>query len=109
MTLIIEFSDRVVERLINRLHAVAQNVLETDQEWKLQSAAFGLLQNVGQINSRSGFLQRRGNDVPGFIDVKIFRAPPINVIKIARRLNIPGFGTVRGVSHWFVMFKTSAL
>ena len=44
------------------------------------------------LHRRAGGLERCGDHVPGFIDVEIFRAPALDVVKIAGSLNVPGSG-----------------
>ncbi len=87
--LIIELGDGGGEGLVDRLHAVAQNILEADEHRKLQSPAPGLLDHVSQIHHRPIFAQRHGDDVPGLIDVEVWRAPTIDVVKGARGLDVP--------------------
>ena len=50
--------------------------------------ALRLLDHVGQIHRRAGFLQRHGDDVAGVVDVKILRAPAMDVVKRARRFDV---------------------
>ena len=84
--LIIEFRDGSLEGLVDRLDAVPQNILEADEQRKFQPAAFRLLEDVREIHRRAGFLQRRGDDVPGVVDVKILRAPAVDVVKARGRI-----------------------
>ena len=88
--LIIELGDGGGEGLVDRLDAVAQNILEADQHRKLQAPPLGLLDHVRQIHHRAIFAQGHGDDVPGLIDVEVLRAPTIDVVKSARRLDVPG-------------------
>ena len=75
--LIIELGNGRRESLVDRLHPVAQNVLEADEHGKFQSAPLRLLDDIGHIHHRAIFAQGHGDDVPGIIDVEILRAPPV--------------------------------
>ena len=90
LALVIELGDGVAEGQVDGLDAVAQDVLESDQQRELQPARLGLLDHIGQVHRRAGILQRLGHDVPGFVDVKVLRAPAMDVVQIARRLDVPG-------------------
>ena len=74
LALVIELGDRVAERQVDRLHPVAQDVLEPDQHRELQPAAFGLLDDIGQVHRGAGFAQRAGHDVPASLMSK-YSAP----------------------------------
>ena len=87
--LIIELGDGVAESQVDGLDAVPQDVLKPDQHRKLQPARFGFFDHVGQVHRRAGVPQRLGDDVPGFIDVEVLRAPTMNVIQIPSGLDIP--------------------
>src|SRR5437764_411178 len=80
--LVIEFGDGAAESFIDGLNAMAKDVLEADEQRKLQPARFGLFDHVAELNGGAGFLQRRGHDVAGFINVKIFRAPTVDVVRL---------------------------
>ena len=68
---------------------MAQNILETNQERKLQAARLRLLRNISKVHRNSAFLQRTSHHVPFVIDVEIFRAPSVDVIKSAGGLDSP--------------------
>ena len=90
LALVIELGDGVAERQVDGLHAVAQDVLESDQQRELQPARLGLLDDIGQVHRRAGIAQGLGHNVPGLVDVKVFRAPAMNVVQVASRLDVPG-------------------
>ena len=48
-----------------------------------------LLDDVRKIHGGAGFLQRMRDHVAGLVDVKIFRAPALDVVKRARRIDVP--------------------
>ena len=66
-----------------------QNVLKPDEQRKFQPARPGLLGHVRQIDRHARVLQRTRHDVAGLVDVEILRAPAVNVVKGARRVNVP--------------------
>src|SRR5690349_17765209 len=94
-SLIVEFGDGVAKGLVDGLDAMPENVLEADEQRQFEPACPGLFDDIVQIHRGAGFLLGRGNDVPGFVDVEIFRAPAVDVVKTARRLDVPGARAVR--------------
>ena len=66
---------------------------------KLQPAPLRLLDHVGDVHRRARLLQRLGDDMPGLVDVEIIRAPAMDVVEIARRLDVPRRRGVRGIAH----------
>jgi len=66
-----------------------QNVLETDQQRELQSPALCLFDDVVDLDARASFLQRAGDNAPSLVDVEVLRAPALDVIQVARGLNVP--------------------
>ena len=68
---------------------MAENILETNENGKLQTASFGLFHNVGDVHVDAAIMQRPSHNVTLVIDVEIFRAPAIDVIQRARRLYAP--------------------
>ena len=90
--LVIELGDGAAEGQVDGLDAVAQDVLEPDQHRELQPARLGLLDDVGQVHRRAGVPQRLGDDVPGFVDVEVLRAPAMNVVQVS---GVPGCPTAR--------------
>ncbi len=99
LSLIIELRDGTLERLVQRLDAVAQNVLEPDEQRKLQPARLRLLDHIGQIHRHARVLQRPRHDVSGVVDVVILRAPAMDVVKRARRLDVPRRRRVLCIAH----------
>lgn len=93
--LVVVFRDGRLERLVERLHAMAQNILEPNQQRELQSAPARFLDHVRNIHHRPRFLKGLGNHVACFIDVKIAGAPAVDVKQFSGGLNIPA---VRGHS-----------
>src|SRR2546425_10180859 len=82
------------ERFVDRLDPVAKDVLKADEQRKFQAARFGLLDHIREIHRRAGLLQRHRDDVAPGVDVEIFRAPTVDVVKTARGLDVPGLGAV---------------
>src|SRR5581483_4813481 len=99
VALVVELGDRIAEGDIDGLDAMAKDVLETDQHGELQPAGFGLLDDVGDVDLRAGFLERAGNHVAGVVDIEIFRAPAMDVVQVAGGLKVPGLRGVRRISH----------
>ena len=102
-SLIIEFRDGILERLVDGLDAMPQNILKPDEQRKFQPAAFRLLDHVREIHRRARVLQRRGDDVAGVVDVKILRAPALDVVKRAGGFDVPRAARRRSdcSSQWF--------
>ena len=104
LALVIEFRDGIAKRQVDGLDAMPQNVLKADEQRKLQPAPLRLLDHVRDVHRRAGILQRLGDDVPGVVDVEIFRAPAMDVVKRARRLDVPRWRRcVSRIAHleWF--------
>jgi len=103
LALEIIFGDGILEGLVDGLHAMAQDVLKADEQRELQAAALRLFQHVGEVHTGARLLQRRGGDVPGFVDVEILRTPARNVVKRAGIFDAPGRRVVSCVAHlnWF--------
>ena len=55
-SLIIEFRDRISERLVNGLDAMTQNILKPDQHRKFQPARLRFLNDIRDVNVRAGVL-----------------------------------------------------
>ena len=102
-SLVIEFRDGILKRLVDGLDAVPQNILEPDEQRKFQPAPLRLLDHVGEIHGRARVLQRLGDDVTGVVDVKIFRAPALDVVKRAGGFDAPRLARRRSdcSSQWF--------
>jgi hypothetical protein len=82
LALVIEFRDGIAKRQVDGLDAVPQNVLKPDEQRKFQPAPLGLLDHVRDVHRRAGFLQwRMRHHVAGVVDVKILRAPAMDVVK----------------------------
>ena len=105
LALVIELGDRVAEGQVDRLHPVAQDVLESNQQRELQPAPLRLLDHIRQVHRRAGIAQRLGHDVPRFVDVEVFGAPAMNVVQIARGLDVPRLAAIGRVAH-FHYFRT---
>src|ERR1043166_986011 len=97
--LVIELGDRVAEGQVDRLDAIAQNILKADQHRELQVARLRLLDHVAQIHCSSAVAQRFGLHAPGVVDVEVFRAPELDAIEVARVLNGPGAAGVEKIAH----------
>ena len=87
--MVIVFGNGRAKRLVDGLHPVTQDVLKPDEQREFQAARLGLLDHVGQIHRHAAVLLRHGYDVPRLVDVVILRAPAMNVVQIARRLDVP--------------------
>ena len=88
-SLIIKFRDGILKRLVDGLDAMAKNILEADEQRKFQPATLRLLDHVGDVHGRARVLQRLGDDVAGVVDVKILRAPALDVVKRAGGFDAP--------------------
>ncbi len=95
----IKFRDGVLKRLVDGLDAVAQNILKADEQRKFQPAAFRLLDHVGEVHRRARVLQRLGDDMAGVVDVKILRAPALDVVKRAGGFDVPRLRVVVRIAH----------
>ncbi len=97
--MITELGDGIAKRQIQRFDAVPQNVLKPDEQRKFQSAALGLFNHVRKVHRRAGVLQRSRHNVPGLVDVVILRAPAMNVVKRARRFDVPRLRRIIWIAH----------
>ncbi len=90
---------------------MAQDVLESNQQRKLQPAPLRLFDNIRQVHRRAGIAQRHGHDVPGLVNVKVFSAPTTNVVQITSRLDVPGLVAISRVArfHHFRTMRTIEL
>ena len=78
---------------------MAQNVLKPDEQRKLQPARPGLLGHIRQIHRHARVLQGPRHNMPGVVDVEILRAPALDVIKRARRFDVPRLRRVIWIAH----------
>ena len=99
MALVIKFGDRTLKCLVNGLDAMAQNILKADEQGEFQAPRLGLLNHVGQVHGSTCFLQRMRHDATGIVDVKILRAPALDVIKRAGRIYGPRQRSVTRMVH----------
>ncbi len=97
--LVIELGDRVAEREVDGLDAMAEDVLKTDEDRKFQITALGFLDDIVEIDRCAGFLLRGGHHASGLVDIEIFRAPALDVVHAASGLEIPGSLAVGRVTH----------
>jgi crotonobetainyl-CoA:carnitine CoA-transferase CaiB-like acyl-CoA transferase len=74
----------------------------------IEPAPPGLLNDVGNVHRHARLLQGPGDDVAGFVDVEILRAPAMDVVEVAGRLDVPRPGGVGRIAH-LVCFKSNAL
>jgi hypothetical protein len=107
LAFVIELGDGVAESLVDGLDAVTEDVLKADEQGKLEAASLGFLNDIGDIDAGTSILQRRDRDVALLVDIEIFRAPTINVVKRARRLDVPWTGSVLLIAH-FLRCKSRA-
>src|SRR5206468_12239441 len=78
------------EGQVYRFDSMAQDVLETNEQRKFQATGLGLFDHVVDLNAGPVFLERSRDHVPRFVDVEVFRTPALDVIQIARVLDVPG-------------------
>ena len=98
LALKIKFRDGALKRLVNRLNAMPQNILKANEQWKFQPATFGFFNDVRDVHARARVLQGFGDDVAGVVDVKILRAPALDVVEVARGINVPRRVVIR-IAH----------
>ena len=103
--LVAGLGDGTAERLIDGLDAMPQNILEADQQRKFQPARLGLLDYVRDVHRRARVLQRLGDDVAGVVDVKILRAPALDVVKRRAPLRCPTAARWRRLNCSFQCFR----
>jgi hypothetical protein len=107
-TLVAKLGDGIAEGEVDGFHAMAKDVLETNKQRESQSAPGCLFDHIGEVHRNAALLQRRGHDVTGFVDVEVFRTPAVNIVKIARRRDIPRRAGVGRIAHRMCC-KSSAL
>ena len=91
LTAIAEFRDRVLKCEIDRLDAVAKQILEPNDEWKTQSARARLVYDFKNGDAAAIFLKGFGNDIAFGVDSEITAAPTIDIISCDRGLDVPVF------------------
>jgi uncharacterized protein len=91
LTAVAELIDRVLKCDIDRLDAVTKQILETDHEWKTESAGPGLVNYFEKVNAAAIFLKRLGNYVAFGIYREITAAPTVNIVSRDRGLDVPVF------------------
>src|SRR5438067_2499327 len=70
---------------------MAKQILETDDEWKTESAGAGLVYNFEKGNAAAIFLERLGNNVAFGIYREITAAPTVNIVSRDCGLDVPVF------------------
>src|SRR5436190_860625 len=78
---VVVLGDGTGECAIEVLHAVAQQVLEADQQRRVEIERLRLAQGVDDRNGHAVFLQRRDGHVAVGVDVEIPRAPAVDHVE----------------------------
>src|SRR5207245_10354232 len=81
VSLIAELLDRIPESKVHRFHPVPKNILKSNQQRKSQHTPLGLLDHIAQIDMRASLLQWPCDNMPGFVDIEVLRAPILNTIE----------------------------
>ena len=88
--------DGALKALVQFHHAVAQDILKPHQHGKAQPARPRLLDQFIHVHLAARVAPRRDGDVPGGIDVEVFRAPAANLVGLQRAFLVPRRGGGRG-------------
>ena len=94
--LVARFRDGGGERLVDRLHPVAQEILEAQDQRKSEPAGFGVLDDVHHIDFRGGIPRGQDLNIALFVDRKIARSPAIDIVEGDGGGNVPGWLHWRG-------------
>ena len=105
--LVIKFGDGAAKRQIDRLDPVSEDVLESDQNRKLQPARLGFFDDVGEIDRGPGIPLWLGGDSTGFADIEVTGAPPVNAVQIPSLLDIPRLAGLARVAHFVTTNRTA--
>jgi hypothetical protein len=92
--LVARFRDRGGECLVDRLHPVAQEILEAQHQRKSEPALFGIRDHIHQIDFRVGGSRRLDLNIALLVDRKIARPPAVDIVEGN------GGGNVPGRLHW---------
>ncbi len=91
LALVSGLGDGGAEFLVQDLHAVAQQILETEQQRQGQPAIASLLRHRHEIKRRALVLNRAHGHVAGIVDPEVGAAPPGDVVSMERAGDIPRF------------------
>ena len=103
--MIIELRHRVLKRAVDRFDAVAQQILETNDERETEPALARFVDHLEMSIDPAVFLKRPRNDVARFVDGEITAAPTIDIVSRDGGFNVPlvfhFFGRRHGQSRIF--------
>jgi hypothetical protein len=88
-TTIVEFVHGRLKRAINRFHAMAQQILEANDERETESTGPRLVYDFEDIDRAAEFLKRTGDDVALLVDREIPAAPAIDIVGRNSCINVP--------------------
>ncbi len=81
-SLVAELGDRAAKRFVDRLDAVAEDVLEADHQRQPQAPALRFLDDVDDLDRAALLLLRRDGDVALVVDVEVLDAPAPDVVRL---------------------------
>ena len=102
--LVARLGDGRAEFLVEHLHAVAQQILEAQQQRESQAAVARLLHDGHEVERRALVLHRPHRHVAVIVDAKVAVAPAGDVVCISERATSHGSD---GDSHW-AFYKSCA-
>ena len=88
-TAIVELVHRRLKRAINRFNAMTQQILETNDERKTESAGSCLVYDFENVDGAAEFLKRADDDVALLVDREIPSAPAIDIVSRNSCINVP--------------------
>jgi len=80
--------DRAVERAVESLDAMAQQILKADEDRRGQIERLRLAHRVDDRNGHAVFLQRRHGEIAGLVHVEVAGAPAVDHVE--RRCVVDG-------------------
>ena len=88
----LKFGNGIPEGVVQVGHPVAQNILETDEQRKLQLPLAGLFDDVRDLNGRPFFAQRSDHYVSGLVHVEVTGPPSVDIVEGTRSGDVPRSG-----------------
>jgi len=73
--------DRAVERGVERLDAMPQQILKPDQQRRFEVQRLRLAKDVDDRNGDAAFLQRRDSEVAGGIHIEVAGPPAVDHVQ----------------------------
>ncbi len=91
LPLVTGLGDGRAEFLVQHLHAVAQQILEAQQQRKGQPAIARLLHHRHEVERRALVLHRTHGHVAGIVHAEVAGSPAGDVVSVERAGDIPRF------------------